>query len=91
MFFLKDQNVYEPFWGQSYIFDRKNVYKEYQRMEAGDILLIWGETGSGKTEVYMRVAEEELLKNKSCLIMAPEIGLVPQLVDRFSKNGLRAI
>ena len=55
-------------------------------MEAGDILLIWGETGSGKTEVYMRVAEEELLKNKSCLIMAPEIGLVPQLVDRFSKR-----
>jgi len=65
---------------------QKKVYKEYQKMEAGDILLLWGETGSGKTEVYMRMTETELLKNKSCLIMAPEIGLIPQLVDRFGKR-----
>jgi len=42
-------------------------------MKPGDALLLWGETGSGKTEVYMRISEDQLLKGKSCLILAPEI------------------
>ena len=63
--------------------EQKKVYEELQGMKPGDISLLWGETGSGKTEVYMRITENELLKNKSCLILAPEIGLIPQLIDRF--------
>ena len=55
-------------------------------MKPGDALLLWGETGSGKTEVYMRIAEDQFLKKKSCLILAPEIGLIPQLIDRFSRT-----
>ena len=53
-------------------------------MQPGDVCLLWGETGSGKTEIYMRMAEDQLLNKKSCLILAPEIGLIPQLIDRFS-------
>ncbi len=63
-----------------------NVYQEMQEMHPGDVFLLWGETGSGKTEVYMRMAEDHLLSKKSCLILAPEIGLIPQLVDRFRKR-----
>lgn len=63
-----------------------NVYQEMQEMHPGDVFLLWGETGSGKTEVYMRMAEDHLLSKKSCLILASEIGLIPQLVDRFRKR-----
>ena len=66
--------------------EQKKVYKEMQEMQPGDVFLLWGETGSGKTEVYMRMAEDQLLSKKSCLILAPEIGLIPQLIDRFSKR-----
>ena len=62
------------------------VCKEIEGMKPGDVALIWGETGSGKTEVYMRITEEQLSNNKSCLILAPEIGLIPQLIDRFSRR-----
>ncbi len=49
----------------------------------GKSLLLWGVTGSGKTEVYLQLAKKQLEMNKHCLILAPEIGLIPQLVDRF--------
>ena len=66
--------------------EQKNAYKVMQEMRPGDVSLLWGETGSGKTEVYMRIAEDQLLNKKSCLILAPEIGLIPQLIDRFSER-----
>ncbi len=66
--------------------EQKRAYEEMQKMKTGDVLLLWGETGSGKTEVYMRIAEDQLLNKKSCLILAPEIGLIPQLIDRFSRR-----
>lgn len=66
--------------------EQTKVYKEIQKMQPGNVFLLWGETGSGKTEVYMRLAEDQILSKKSCLILAPEIGLIPQLIDRFSKR-----
>ncbi len=63
--------------------EQKIAYQEFQAMKPGHVLLLWGETGSGKTEVYMRMCEDQLLNKKSCLILAPEIGLIPQLIDRF--------
>ncbi len=71
--------------------EQKIAFQKFQRMKPGDVLLLWGETGSGKTEVYMRIAEDQFLKKKSCLILAPEIGLIPQLVDRFSRRFNNAI
>jgi len=67
-------------------YEQKIAFEEFQKMKPGDALLIWGETGSGKTEVYMRIAEDQFLKKKSCMILAPEIGLIPQLIDRFSRR-----
>ncbi len=66
--------------------EQKIAFQEFQTMNPGDVLLLWGETGSGKTEVYMRIAEDQFLNKKSCLILAPEIGLIPQLIDRFSRR-----
>ncbi len=66
--------------------EQKIAFQKFQTMKPGDALLLWGETGSGKTEVYMRIAEDQFLKKKSCLILAPEIGLIPQLIDRFSRR-----
>ena len=45
--------------------------------------LIYGVTGSGKTEVYMQLIEKVLNKNKKAIMLVPEISLTPQMIDRF--------
>ena len=45
--------------------------------------LIYGVTGSGKTEIYLQLVEKFIKKNKSVLVLVPEINLIPQLVKRF--------
>lgn len=46
-------------------------------------ILLDGVTGSGKTEVYMRVIEQVVGCGQQALVLIPEIGLTPQLVHRF--------
>jgi primosomal protein N' (replication factor Y) (superfamily II helicase) len=49
----------------------------------GEVVLIDGVTGSGKTEVYLCAIEEVLANNQSAIVLVPEISLTPQTVARF--------
>ena len=49
----------------------------------GEVVLVDGVTGSGKTEVYLQAIEETLAAGRTACVLVPEIPLTPQTVARF--------
>ena len=45
--------------------------------------LVFGITGSGKTEIYLQLIARVISKNKSAIMLVPEISLTPQMTNRF--------
>ena len=64
--------------------DQKKVVDSVKLNESQTYLL-HGVTGSGKTEVYIKLIEKVLLQNKTAIVLVPEISLTPQMVNRFSE------
>lgn len=52
----------------------KHEYKKY---------LLYGVTGSGKTEIYLQLIEKVIREGKSAIMLVPEISLTPQMINRF--------
>ncbi|NOZ13397.1 MAG: primosomal protein N' [Acidobacteria bacterium] len=62
--------------------EQENFLAEFRRYPH-DVHLLYGVTGSGKTECYLRAADEVMEKGKSVLYMVPEIGLTPAAISRL--------
>lgn len=66
--------------------DQKNALDEaIPLLNRGELqeALLHGVTGSGKTEVYIRIIEEVLKNNKTAIFLVPEISLTPQMTSQF--------
>ena len=61
-------------------------FKILDSIKTNSVFLLDGRTGSGKTEVYMSVMESVIKSKKQCLVLLPEIGLTPQLIQRFKER-----
>jgi primosomal protein N' (replication factor Y) len=49
------------------------------------VFLLHGVTGSGKTEIYLRLANDVLAAGGGCIVLVPEISLLPQAIARYRK------
>ena len=80
--FRYNNRTYNIDYEKELTFEQKYVLDEYNNSD-NKLFLLKGVTGSGKTEVYMRMVEEALEKNQSAIVLVPEISLTPQMIERF--------
>ncbi len=67
-------------------YDQNKVYNEifyYLENPKAKNFLLHGVTGSGKTEVYIKLVEKTLKMDRQAIILVPEISLTPQLLGKF--------
>lgn len=66
--------------------DQTAALKVIREANGFQVCLIDGVTGSGKTEVYLHLIQDEINAGRQVLVVVPEIGLTPQLVFRFRER-----
>ena len=65
--------------------EQQKVYKEiFNFINTNETFLLYGVTGSGKTNVYMKVIEDVIKNNETAILLVPEISLTPQIIKRFT-------
>lgn len=67
-------------------FEQQMAIDAVSSSENGGVFLLNGITGSGKTEVYLRIIGNILKKGKAVLVLVPEIALTPQTFERFYRR-----
>ncbi|MBR2100603.1 MAG: primosomal protein N' [Eubacterium sp.] len=66
---------------------QNKAYETYSSMlQKGGTGLLYGVTGSGKTQVYLKLIDDALVLNKGVILMVPEIALTPQTLKIFHKR-----
>ncbi|MCG7985187.1 MAG: primosomal protein N' [Candidatus Thiodiazotropha lotti] len=65
---------------------KQAVDKVREKLDGFQAFLLNGVTGSGKTEVYLHLVADVLAQGRQALILVPEIGLTPQLLQRFQQR-----
>ncbi len=83
----------EPFSGETFLPTSKLMLNDEQRVAVEALnqaiedpsrpLLLFGVTGSGKTEIYLQAIQHALSLGRTALVLVPEISLTPQTVERF--------
>ena len=66
--------------------DQLAALSRLRSSDAFGVFLVDGVTGSGKTELYLSRMQDMISRKKQVLVLAPEIGLTPQLVSRLRKR-----
>ena len=74
--------------------EQQSVVAAIEKTQGFSTHLIFGVTGSGKTEIYLQLLEKVIASGKTGLVLVPEIALTPQLIQRFArrfKNQIAAL
>ncbi|WP_287769671.1 primosomal protein N' [Megasphaera sp.] len=66
--------------------EQKDALHVIEGDEGGKTYVLHGITGSGKTEIYMQLAEKVLAKGQQVIVLVPEIALTGQIVRRFLRR-----